>query len=84
MMCALTGMDAANASHYDGATSLAEAITVALEVSRGKKRKIIFSQGINPQYRAVARTYHQGNNVDFVGDDAQTDIAGLIDLILRS
>ena len=81
MMCALTGMDAANASHYDGATSLAEAVTVAMEVSRGKKRKIIFSHAINPQYRAVARTYHQGNNVDFVGDDDQTDIAGLIDLI---
>ena len=29
MMCMLTGMEAANASHYDGATSLAEAVTMA-------------------------------------------------------
>ena len=43
MMCALTGMDAANASHYDGATSLAEAVTMAYEVTRGKRKKVIFS-----------------------------------------
>ncbi|MCC6614708.1 MAG: aminomethyl-transferring glycine dehydrogenase subunit GcvPA [Anaerolineae bacterium] len=68
MLCALTGMDAANASHYDGATSLAEAVTVALEVSRHKRNKIVFHPGIHPHYRAVARTYHQGNDVEFVGD----------------
>jgi len=68
MLCALTGMDAANASHYDGATSLAEAVTVALEVSRHKRNKVVLHPGIHPQYRAVARTYHQGNDVEFVGD----------------
>jgi len=35
MVCALTGMDVANASHYDGATSLAEAALMAVNVSRG-------------------------------------------------
>ena len=55
MMCALTGMDAANASHYDGATSLAEAVTVALEVARHKRKKVIFSHAIHPQYRELAR-----------------------------
>ena len=60
MMCALTGMDAANASHYDGATSLAEAVTTALEVTRHRRKKVILSHAIHPQYREVARTYHQG------------------------
>lgn len=81
MMCALTGMDAANASHYDGATSLAESVTMALEVGRHKRHKVVFSHSINPQYRAVARTYHQGTGVVFVGDNTPATIAELVDLI---
>src|SRR5258708_6691484 len=41
MLCALTGMDAANASHYDGATSLAESVTMAVSHFRNKRRKVI-------------------------------------------
>ena len=78
MMCALTGMDAANASHYDGATSLAEAVTVALEVARHKRRKIILSPAIHPQYREVARAYHQGRDIRIIGDRGQ---AGMIELV---
>jgi glycine dehydrogenase subunit 1 len=82
MMVQLTGMDAANASHYDGATSLAEAVTVALEVGRRKRNKIIFSPYIHPHYRAVARTYHQGINLEIVGDEeprTATELAELVD-----
>ncbi len=81
MMCALTGMDAANASHYDGATSLAEAVTVAVEVSRHKRTKIILSPAINPQYRAVVRTYHQGTNIKIVGDKGRADVSDLVDML---
>ncbi len=81
MMCALTGMDAANASHYDGATSLAEAVTVAYDVGRGKRSKIILSPFINPQYREVVRTYHQGRPFRFVGDKGRADISDLIDML---
>ncbi|GAB5490430.1 MAG: aminomethyl-transferring glycine dehydrogenase subunit GcvPA [Phototrophicaceae bacterium] len=81
MMCALTGMDAANASHYDGATSLAEAVTMAYEVARGKRKKVIFSHAINPQYREVARTYNQGRDVDLVGDDKARSLVELADLL---
>mgnify|MGYP005841476181 CR=1 FL=1 len=81
MLCALTGMQAANASHYDGATSLAEAITVALLHGRGKRRKVILSPGINPQYRQVARTYFQGQDVTLVGDDQAAAIADLTALL---
>lgn len=81
MMCTLTGMDAANASHYDGATSLAEAVTVAVDAGRGKRNKIILSHAINPQYRAVVRTYHQGRDLKIVGDSGRADIPDLIDLL---
>lgn len=78
MMCALTGMDAANASHYDGATSLAEAVTMALDVTRGKRKKIILSAGIHPQYREVVRTYHQGRDIELVGDESVASVADLV------
>jgi glycine dehydrogenase subunit 1 len=60
MVCALTGMDVANASHYDGATSLAEAALMAVNITRGKRRKIIVSPTVHPEYRATLRTYTPG------------------------
>ena len=81
MMCALTGMDAANASHYDGATSLAEAVTVALEVTRHKRRKIILSHAIHPQYREVVRTYHQGRDNRIIGDRGRGDVIELVEML---
>ena len=81
MMCALTGMEVANASHYDGATSLAEAVIMANAHFRGKRTKIILSPGINPQYRAVVRTYHQGSNLKFVGDKGSATIPDLVDML---
>lgn len=81
MMCALTGMDAANASHYDGATSLAEAVTVALDAGRMKRRRVILSSGIHPQYREVVRTYHQGRGLEIVGDDSPRTVAQLVELL---
>jgi glycine dehydrogenase subunit 1 len=69
MICALTGMDVANASHYDGATSLAEAAIMAFNHFKQKKTKVILSPAINPQYRAVVRTYTQGMGMNISGDD---------------
>ena len=60
MVCALTGMDVANASHYDGATSLAEAALMSVSISRGRRRKIIVSPTVHPEYRATLRTYTPG------------------------
>lgn len=81
MMCALTGMDASNASHYDGATSLAEAVTVAMEATRNKRKKVILSPAIHPHYREVVRTYHQGRDIRLVGDKGQNDIKDLIEML---
>jgi glycine dehydrogenase subunit 1 len=61
LIAALTGMEVSNASHYDGATSAAEAVILAYHHFREKRTKIIVSPSLNPQYRAVMRTYTQGN-----------------------
>lgn len=68
LICALTGMEIANASHYDGATALAESAIMALNVVRNR-RKIVVARSVNPQYRAVLRTYMQGLDVEIVGDE---------------
>ena len=68
MICALTGMEVANASHYDGATSMAEAVVMAYHHHREKRRKVIVSPAIHPHYRAVVRTYMQGAGMNIVGD----------------
>jgi glycine dehydrogenase subunit 1 len=81
MLCALTGMEAANASHYDGATSLAEAVTLAHAQFRGKRTKVILSPAVHPMYRAVARTYHQGSGMKFVGDKGRATVPDLIDML---
>jgi glycine dehydrogenase subunit 1 len=73
MICRLTGMEVSNASHYDGATALAEAIIMSVGVSRGKRRKVILSPAVHPEYRAVARTYTQGMELEIAGDETADD-----------
>ncbi len=83
LITALTGMEASNASHYDGATATAEAVIMAYQNFRGKKNKVILSPTLNPQYRAVARTYTQGyDNLIITGDTSSNpsgEPAALID-----
>ena len=69
MIAELTGMDVVNASHYDGATSMAEAAIMAINVSRGKRRKILVSPWVHPQYRQTLRTYLPGDQVTITGDE---------------
>jgi glycine dehydrogenase subunit 1 len=70
MICRLTGMEVSNASHYDGATALAEAVLLALNVASGKRNKIILSPTVHPQYRAVVKTYLRGTHAAaIVGDE---------------
>jgi glycine dehydrogenase subunit 1 len=70
MMCRLTAMEVSNASHYDGATALAEAALLALNVGQGTRNKILLSPAVHPQYRAVVKTYLRGMHSAVVaGDD---------------
>ncbi|MEE8312651.1 MAG: aminomethyl-transferring glycine dehydrogenase subunit GcvPA, partial [Candidatus Binatia bacterium] len=55
----LTGLDVANASVYDGASALAEAVLMALRIAP-KRRRILLSKAVHPQYREVVRTYLEG------------------------
>lgn len=74
MIVALTGMDAANASHYDGATAAAEAAVMAYHHFRGKKTKFVLSPTVHPDYRATLRTYFAGyKNISIVGDEDGND-----------
>ncbi len=69
MVCRLTAMEVSNASPYDGATSLGEAVLLALEAGRGRRDRIVLSPALHPQYRAVVRTYLQGVGAEVIGDD---------------
>ena len=81
MIAALTGMDASNASHYDGATATAEAVIMALNTVKGKRKKVILSPTLHPQYREVVRTYTQGMGLEIVGDQAgDPDFHALLDM----
>src|SRR5215510_5581135 len=68
LMVALTGMDVSNASHYDGATATAEAVSLAYAQFRGKRKKVVVSPSVHPHYRGVIRTYTQGMGVDVAGE----------------
>ena len=82
MICDLTGMDVANASHYDGGTATAEAVIMAVSAGRGKRKKIVLSPLLHPEYRAVVRTYTQGMGLEIVGDeDPHADLSALEGLI---
>ena len=82
MICALTGMEVANASHYDGATSMAEAVVMAYHHHREKRKKVILSPAIHPHYRAVVKTYMQGAGMSIVGDeDPGNDLPQLVKML---
>jgi glycine dehydrogenase subunit 1 len=82
MICQLTGMEVSNASHYDGATSLAEAVRFALDVSPGRRSKVVMSPTVHPRYRRVVRTYLRGTEAYVVGDeDVARETMGLASLL---
>lgn len=84
LMCQLTGMEVSNGSLYDGASSLAEAILMAHRITR--RKKILLSQTIHPEYRKVIQTYINPDQQEIVlipyrKKDGKTDEKVLFDLL---
>ncbi len=75
----LLGMEVANASQYDGASSLAEAALMAVRVTR--QRKVAVSRLIHPHYRMVLETYLKPTEYELVElpylQDGTTDLTQL-------
>jgi len=82
MICALTGMEVANASHYDGGTAVAEAILMARSAARGKRRRVLLSPDLHPEYRQVARTYLRGSGMELLGDERPENDLGALEKML--
>jgi glycine dehydrogenase subunit 1 len=74
MIAGLTGMDVCNASHYDGATAVAEAVNMAYHNFRGKKPKVVLSPGVHPHYRDTVRTYTHDSKVILSGDQGEVGL----------
>ena len=66
LICDLTDMELANASLYDGATSVAEAISVA--INKTKRDNVVISNGFNPNTKEVVNTLVDMNkfNINYV------------------
>lgn len=64
-VCMLTGMDVANASMYDGASALAEAVLMARRIKK-KAKKIFISKAIHPEYRETVKTYTNDLDIEIV------------------
>lgn len=78
----LTGMDVANASMYDGASGLAEALLMTIRVSR--RKKVALSAAVHPHYRQVVETYFRPTGYEIITipylKNGRTDLAGIADL----
>jgi glycine dehydrogenase subunit 1 len=67
MMAGLTALDVSNASLYDGASALAEAILMAVRGNRySKSRRILIPASVNPAYRATARSIVSNQDIELV------------------
>ncbi len=73
-MAELTGMDISNASLYDGATSLAEAVQMVTRVADKEKSKVIVAGILSPNYKEVLNTYNKGFGNEIVYVEELTEV----------
>jgi glycine dehydrogenase subunit 1 len=81
LISTLTGMEISNASLYDGATALIEAVLFAHRIKRGKLDRVVLAETVHPMYRRVVDTYAGPAGLEVVvvpvGDDGRTSPAAL-------
>ncbi|MEI8345233.1 MAG: aminomethyl-transferring glycine dehydrogenase subunit GcvPA, partial [Candidatus Omnitrophota bacterium] len=73
MICELTGMDASNASMYDGASATAEAAVLALRHT--ERKKIVIARSVHPETRQTVRTYLSFFGAEIVEIPLRQDVA---------
>ena len=78
MMCQLTAMDVSNASLYDGASGLAEAVLMAIRGNRkSKSRKVLVAGSLHPLYEKTVKSIVDNQEIDLelvaLGDDFRVD-----------
>ena len=79
MMASLTGLDVSNASLYDGASALAEAVLMAVRANKAGCRRVLVPASVHPRYLAVTRTTVKNQNIELVTVpfDAETGVTDL-------
>ncbi len=80
-VAAMTAMDVANASMYDGSTACAEAAVMACRVTR--RKKVVLSGGLHPHYAAATRLLCEAQGIEVVqlepAVDGELELAGHVD-----
>lgn len=84
MVATLFAMPLSNGSHYDGATSTAEAVLMAARIQPTKKQ-VLISAGLHPQYLEVIQTYVLNLGLELVmvplnaaGQTCEKTLAGML------
>ena len=72
MIADLTGMDVANASMYDGASALAEACIMSVNIT--KRNKVLMLKSVHPDYREVVKTYCKAHEFELEEVDDFADV----------
>ncbi len=79
LVARLLGMETANASLYDGASALAEALLMAIRITR--RHRVAISRAVHPFYGQVVKTYFSSSGYELVEldylQDGRTDFSGL-------
>ncbi|OFY62451.1 MAG: glycine dehydrogenase (aminomethyl-transferring) [Bacteroidetes bacterium RIFCSPLOWO2_02_FULL_36_8] len=75
-VCELSGMEVSNASMYDGASALAEAVIMASNLNKGFK--VLITQTVHPHYKEVIKTYLTGTHLQLIEISEKDGITDLI------